>query len=294
MNRGTALKNWCFTLNNYTEEERQNILKHPLIAYVKIGKEVGDNGTPHLQGYLQMANRKRLHQMKEVMPRAHFERQRGTTDEADKYCEKDGDFESSGVITYNGVKRVDMVKAVYQTLDGISKEKLLEEHGAGYIMNKRKIDCVVEEIRQEREIKSRKIEYKEKDLRVWQQEVLKKLEEQNDRKILFVIDAVGGVGKSWFTDWMMGNRDTFACENMKTNDIKYHWKGEKFVIFDCVRSSQEHLNYEIIELIKNGRFLSGKYEGERKWFKRPSVCVMLNCLPDVNKLSEDRYDLYII
>ena len=50
----SASKRWCFTYNNYTEEhlvEIVDILTKNCFKYI-IGKEVGEKGTPHLQGYI--------------------------------------------------------------------------------------------------------------------------------------------------------------------------------------------------------------------------------------------------
>lgn len=58
--------------------------------YVVIGKEVGDSGTPHLQGYIIYVNRKRLAGCKKISPRAHWEIKSkfSTVESASKYCKK--------------------------------------------------------------------------------------------------------------------------------------------------------------------------------------------------------------
>lgn len=87
---------WCLTVNNYTEEERQAILHNSRSDYVIVGKETGDSGTPHLQGYIRFPNAVRLSTLKKMFPRAHLEIARGTPEENYKYCSKDGDFEEAG------------------------------------------------------------------------------------------------------------------------------------------------------------------------------------------------------
>lgn len=89
-------KRWCYTLNNYTDEERQTLVDYPNVYHV-VGKEVGENGTPHLQGYFVFKTAKRLAAMKKVSSRAHWEVAKGSTDANFVYCTKDGDFGEYGI-----------------------------------------------------------------------------------------------------------------------------------------------------------------------------------------------------
>lgn len=71
------------------------------------------------------------------------------------------------------------------------------------------------------------------------------------------------------------------------------WNGEDIVVFDLVRSSQDHINYEVIEQLKNGRFNSTKYLCEEKAVdhgKHVKMIVFTNEEPDRSKLSPDRWD----
>lgn len=90
-------KNWCFTVNNYTEEDVAAIEK--LIEssdYVIVGKEQGEQGTPHLQGYVQLKKKTRLGGLKKILPRAHLQVARGSAEDNRKYCSKEGDFKEYG------------------------------------------------------------------------------------------------------------------------------------------------------------------------------------------------------
>ena len=73
-------------------------------TYLVFGREVGDNGTPHLQGYCRLASKLRLHQIRSIrgFERAHFEVSRGTPKQASDYCKKDGDFDEFGTLPTRG------------------------------------------------------------------------------------------------------------------------------------------------------------------------------------------------
>ena len=83
------------TLNNYSVEEEETIRNAPC-AYMLFGRERGDEGTPHLQGYVHFKNEKSFKQLKALMPRAHVEARKGTIQQAIEYCQKEGDWEEHG------------------------------------------------------------------------------------------------------------------------------------------------------------------------------------------------------
>lgn len=90
--RGTF---WCWTLNNPTEEEKEKLLTiqstSPEIRYLIFQLEQGEQGTPHLQGYIELLSRKTLRQTKNILDndRLHLEVRRGTAEEAITYCKKE-------------------------------------------------------------------------------------------------------------------------------------------------------------------------------------------------------------
>ena len=88
--------NWCFTLNNYTDEDQEIFRKMPY-TYLLFGREVGEQGTPHLQGYIQLQKKKRLPAMKKLHAKANWRPSNGDDQHNFVYCTKDGDFEEHGL-----------------------------------------------------------------------------------------------------------------------------------------------------------------------------------------------------
>lgn len=96
---------WVFTINNYSETELE-VLKadfsdNDKTIYAIIGIEVGQGGTPHIQGYAEFRKRCGILAAKETfqgLERAHLEIRRGSRKQAIRYCKKDGSFEEFGKI----------------------------------------------------------------------------------------------------------------------------------------------------------------------------------------------------
>ncbi|AHY24220.2 replication protein [bream circovirus 1] len=114
--RDNPVKRWCFTLNNYVEADLERLktnLTEAVCEFAVIGKEKGESGTPHLQGFVNLKTKARLSSMKEVIsPRAHFEPAKGTDLQNDEYCTKDNDiYLRIGEPSKQG-KRSDLLKAV--------------------------------------------------------------------------------------------------------------------------------------------------------------------------------------
>lgn len=88
---------FCFTCNNYTEEEYGSLLEINC-QYIVIGKEIGESGTPHLQGFVQFPKPgKTLSAVRKLNARAHWEMTKGSIDQNYDYCTKDGNFEERGI-----------------------------------------------------------------------------------------------------------------------------------------------------------------------------------------------------
>lgn len=75
-------KTWDFTLNNYTDEEVQAITVNwqTEVKKMTVSKEVGETGTPHLQGRITFARAYRLPALQKLVPRAHWEPTKAAAD----------------------------------------------------------------------------------------------------------------------------------------------------------------------------------------------------------------------
>lgn len=98
---------WCFTINNHTDAEEASV-KHAMeqARYGVYGREVGESGTPHLQGYIYFSNPRRFQGVKNLLgDRVHLEAARGTPEQNRNYCTKDGDFYETGEIPLGQAER---------------------------------------------------------------------------------------------------------------------------------------------------------------------------------------------
>jgi len=108
---------FCFTRNNYTDMDVA-LLKSDLtntFKYWCFGKEIGECGTPHLQGYFEFHNssklrisaaQKRLYEI--GLSGYSIRAAKGTAEQNINYCSKDGDFHEGGERPKGQGKRTDL------------------------------------------------------------------------------------------------------------------------------------------------------------------------------------------
>lgn len=126
-------RNFCFTLNNYTTEDEYNIKSWTLPKYLIFGHELGENETPHLQGYVEFKHGIRLKSLKKFNPKIHWEKRLGTPLQASTYCKKeDKEFFEKGKISKQG-KRSDIENVTEQILKGKSITDVAQEYPIQYV-----------------------------------------------------------------------------------------------------------------------------------------------------------------
>lgn len=242
--RESCKKRYCFTLNNYNNDDLVLMVNHFKINEDKyiIGEEIGEQGTPHLQGYVEFNKRKRLSQLKIINNKCHWEIAKGNKNDNIKYCSKDNK---------------------YHTNFKIPRKFIWPSETEWY---------------------------------PWQKEILKIISTIPDnRTIYWYWSAEGKTGKTTFTNYLAVTHNAILCPS-KTNDA-FHRIAKAFdeneaidlVVFDVPRCSIEFINYSVIEKIKDGQVVSGKYEGAQCVFPSPHVIIFANEQPSYSQLSSDRW-----
>lgn len=134
----TRVRNWVVTINNWTDDDQEGLRKLDY-RYLVFGREVGEEGTPHLQGYVEFSTSVRFNRVKELIPRGYLDRRRGTAKQASDYCKKDGDFEEYGTLGGAQGHRTDM-DSIKEIIDnGGTLTDIRDEFYGAYIRYQRSI-----------------------------------------------------------------------------------------------------------------------------------------------------------
>lgn len=135
---------WCFTLNN--PETNEIAWPAEKVRYAIWQREAGENGTPHLQGYMEFKRGQRMSALKKILPRAHLEPRRGTREQAKAYASKEdtrveGPWEFGKFDTEQGA-RTDLETVAAMVKDGETLRKIAEEQPVEYIKYNRGISAL--------------------------------------------------------------------------------------------------------------------------------------------------------
>lgn len=139
----------------------------------------------------------------------------------------------------------------------------------------------------------------------WQTTVLNKcMDKPDDRTVNWIYDKNGCAGKTAFVKYMFVKHKAVVFTGGKANDIAYQLcllnkdktlaSDFKIAIFDIARSNEGMISYKAIERIKDGIMTSPKYESCTVVFNNVHVWIFSNDLPDISKLSEDRWKIWTI
>lgn len=286
---GQRAKHWCFTLNNYTPADLDRLSTLPQDAtYLIYGKEIGEQGTPHLQGQVCFRSRKRLNQVIGIIGQAHLSVTKYLL-ESIEYCKKEGDFNEYGEIPKTQGGRTDLEDFKASVKEGVTCLKTLrDEHSEVVAKYPQFVLDYITDWKAQQPVTPH-------PLRQWQSEIYEKLiRPPKEREIVFIVDLAGNQGKSWFCRYYCDLHENaqIIVPGKKADMARILREDCKVFFFDCPRSKQgEFIQYDLLEEIKNGYVFSGKYQSVIKKFATPHVVVCMNEHPDMTKLSHDRYTI---
>lgn len=295
MSRATKI---CWTLNNYDDDMIAKIKSgiEPLCKYIVFGKEKGVNGTAHLQGFLILKKQTRINTInkifKEKVGKAwHCEIAKGNNQQASDYCKKEKDFYESGSFPKCAGARMDIHNFLQMAKVEKDEEKLADQFPNEYVRYYKAAIRVRDiRIKKDRDQELKQL-YENARLRPWQRITINKLDNQCDRKVTWVYDPIGNMGKSWLATYLYVRGDCYLIEGGKRIDVAYAYNHELYVVFDFTRSQEEQVNYSLIESFKNGKIFSAKYDCKWKMMKPAKVLCLSNFYPDKSKLSQDRWQI---
>lgn len=135
-------RGWCFTWNNHSDSDKETLRGiRSDCAYLVFGEEIGDSGTPHLQGFVRFTNARTLASLKKkVSSKAHWEAQKGTSVQAADYCKKDGVFEEFGHLPKSQGERVDLEEIRDEIKAGATELEIAEAHFSRWCTYRRSFD----------------------------------------------------------------------------------------------------------------------------------------------------------
>lgn len=290
-------KHWCFTINNYSAEDESRLRDlSSTVPYLIFGRETGEAGTPHLQGFISFGKQERFaHVRNAIGGRAHLEVARSKPAVAAAYCKKESDFEEFGECPGGAGTRSDLVQ-FFEWSDSFFQSnsrapttpEIAREHPS--VLTKFPRAVTVSRLRFDAE------SLVSGDPKEWQRELADRLTgSADDRTIEFIVDVEGGKGKTWFVKWYYQNHrdETQILGVAKRDDLAHMVSESKRVFFINVsRGQMDFLQYSVLEMLKDRVVVSPKYDSRTKILKSvPHVVVMCNEVPDMSKLSSDRYKI---
>lgn len=280
-------RSYCFT--SYKKINPNNLI----VRYCVSGKEICPTTNKiHYQGYAEFHNKITYSQCQNALgcdKTLHVEPRKGTRDEARAYCMKDNSYTEIGNWSQGGRgARTDLSKLRDEVLGGkTDMEFLMDDPNVinryyKFIQNIRNIKTLHTS---EVFLKNFAKNFIPNDA---QKKIIERLESQGD-KVTWVVDKIGGIGKTWLSKYMI-SQGGLRITNAKNSDIAYSYNGQNKIVIDFSRSLEGRINYDAIEALKNGMVFSSKYQSCSKCFEPPLVLVLANFEPDLRKLSEYKWD----
>jgi len=146
---------YCFTFNNYTNDVIANfkLYGERHCEYLVYQHELGDSGTPHLQGFFRYKSRRSFRAVIRELQQSgllgiHVEARRGTIEQAIEYCTRESkrDVGANPAIVEFGIRpvgggtRTDLKSVIQAVKEGRTSRELFDLHPEAYVKYARGID----------------------------------------------------------------------------------------------------------------------------------------------------------
>lgn len=129
-----TVRAWCFTLNNYTDEECKKM--SDLVDNSSVNRLIGGfeiaptTGTPHIQGAVVFRNQRSLNGVRRIFPRAMWSNMDKKWPAQVKYCSKECKVEWRKNTEGGQGERTDIKAAIKMIKDGAKFADVCEKHEA--------------------------------------------------------------------------------------------------------------------------------------------------------------------
>lgn len=261
---------FCFTQFNL-ENTPEKCIGEDKIAYAIYQTEIcPTTGKAHLQGYVRLKTRTEK-SIADILPGAHLEERRGTEQQNRDYCTKlrtaTGNFVEIHPENFKPNKgkkgfRSDKDKAVNMINKGKTPYQIVTKHPK-LLHQYSNLKMMYKDAPKETNKTNLPLppDFQLKD---WYAPILDALNSPpNGHTINWIYDPAGQNGKTTLTNYIRNNYESvFYMNDGSVRDVLPMYNNEKIIIIDLPRFIQITSDLCcLIEVLKNGVGISGKYEG---------------------------------
>lgn len=245
------IRNWMITCNNWTQQTHDNLINLKNCKYL-FQHEVGEEGTPHIQGVLMFKNPRTWSQLRKTIGEYWFKPAKNIF-ACKKYCSKvktrvDGEY-FTNIPEYLQKKIKDPLKD--RELHDFQKQVLEIIDG---------------------EPDDRTIHW------FWEAEGCRGKTSLAKHICIHNKDAILIGGKA--SDMKCGIAKMIESGNPP-----------RIVLMNITRTIEDYISYEGIEAVKDGIFFSGKYESGMCLFDNPHIVIFANFEPNYEAMSQERWNV---
>lgn len=321
--RDSAAKCWTLTLNNPPAGYQLKDDHPELVKYLSYQLEIGESGTPHLQGYVEFIAKQRRGAIKKLSAewsKMHLEVARDPAAArhytvkpcADLHCPAAGCQEERlhptavagsnvevGSPAVNGVSS-EYAAAVKLITDGGSLKDVATAYPKEYVRHHAGFSVLLSTLHT---LTPQELPLQRHALYPWQTELIAILQERiSDRKIHWIYDRLGNVGKTWLRNMLYIDWKAFVVTTTKKDDVLYQlqshqWTAQPHVaILNIERSEgmKEAVNIAVLEMLKDLVGSCGKYHSKAICWNPMHVVVLSNFAPSWKQYDSLSHDRWII